>query len=156
MDTKEVRENFSLLEVSLGQVAIKEFLGIPRKLPEAKTEVVVPTKHIQRLRELISWVYGDGKELRVISDSRQISKRLAPVIASDDAREYLRKTRDVEGAYERSGGERDYYMKQLSAASRAIERALGIAALFKKDGEIISQINRLQTLVEALRTAAQA
>lgn len=156
METKEIRDNFSLLEVSLSQVSIKEFLGVGKKLPETKTDTVVPTTNLEKLRELIGWVYGDGPLLRVITDSRQISKRLAPVVASTDALTYLRKTRDLEAAYDRSGGERDYYVKQIAAASRSVERANGIAPLFTKDKEIISQIERLEKLVQALGRVARA
>jgi hypothetical protein len=158
LDTKEVRSNFSLLEVTLGQQPIKDLLGVPRELPKGITETVVPKKGLAHLKELISWVYGDPSsgELRVITDSRQISKRLAPVIANDESREYLRKTRDLEGAYERSGGERQYYLRQLTAAGRAVERALGIASLYKGDEEIVSQVERLATLVDALAREARA
>lgn len=158
MDAKEVRNNFSLLEVTLGQQPIKDLLGVPRELPKDITERVVPDENLPHLREVISWVYGDSErgELRVITDSRQISKRLAPVIANKEAREYLRSTRDLEGSYERSGGERQYYLRQLTAASRAVERALGIASLYKGDEEIVSQVNRLATQVDALRREARA
>lgn len=158
MDTKEVRSNFSLLEVTLGQQPIKDLLGVPRELPKEVTKTVVPKENLASLKEVISWVYGDPAtgELRVITDSRQISKRLAPVIANKESREYLRSTRDLEGAYERSGGERQYYLRQLTAAGRAVERALGIASLYKGDEEIVSQVTRLATLVDALVREARA
>jgi hypothetical protein len=158
LDTKEVRSNFSLLEVALSQQPIKEFLGMPRELPREPTTSVVPAQNLAQLREVISWIYGDPStdELRVISDSRQIPKRLAPVISSEEAREYLRTTRDLEGAYERSGGERQYYLKQIVAASRSVERALGVASLYKDDPEVLSQVERLETLVGALAREARA
>jgi hypothetical protein len=157
VDTKEVRSNFSLLEVVLGQQAVKELLGIPRQLPRERTETVIPPERLPALREVVSWVYGDPKsgELRVIAESRQIPQRLAPVIANEEALAYLRKTRDLEGSYERSGGERQYYLKQLNAASRAVERALGIAPLYKNDEEVISQIERLVTQVQSLAREAR-
>jgi hypothetical protein len=157
MDTKEVRSNFSLLEVALGQQPVKELLGIPRQLPRARTETVVQSESLPALREVVSWVYGDPKNghLRVIADSRQIPQRLAPVIGNEEALEYLRKTRDLEAAYERSGGERQYYLKQLTAAGRAVERALGVAPLYKGDEEIVSQVERLFTQVQSLAREAR-
>jgi hypothetical protein len=157
MDIKEVRSNFSLLEVTLGQQPLKDLLGVPKALPTERRESVIPAARLPALREVVSWVYGDptAGELRVISDSREISKRLAPVVANDEAREYLRRTRDLEGAYERTGGERQYYLKQVIAAGRAVERALGVASLYKGDAEIVSQVDRLATLVEALTREAR-
>ena len=34
LDTREVRSNFSLLEVTLGQQPIKDLLGVPRNCPK--------------------------------------------------------------------------------------------------------------------------
>ena len=158
LDTKEIRSNFSLLEVALGQQPIKEFLKMARELPRGVTTKVVPDGQLPQLREVISWIYGDTSsgELRVISDSRQISKRLAPVIGNEQALEYLRSTRDLEGAYDRSGGERYYYLKQIMAASRSVERAVSLASLYKGDAEVVSQVERLKTLVDALAREARA
>jgi len=152
IEDKEVRQNFSLLEVALGQQPIKALLGIPRQLPSGRTESVVSDRKLSQLRELVSWIFGDTKRgvSRIISDSRQIPQRLAPVVADDESLQYLRKTRDLEGAYERSGGERQFLLRQLSSASRAVERALGIMPLYRKSEDVVAEIGRLETLVGAL------
>jgi hypothetical protein len=158
IEPKEIRENFSLLEVALGQQAIKEFLGVPRELPKKALDAIVPKERLERLRELVSWVFGDSAtgKMRVISESRQIPSRLAPVIADEEAYQYLQTTRDLEGAYERSGGERQYVVKQLIAAGRSVERALGVISLYKGDPEIVGQVERLDTLIGALGREARA
>src|SRR5262249_11099631 len=107
MDGKPIETNFSLLKVALAQQPIKQHLGIQRTLPTRPIEEVVPNNKLENLREVVSWVFGDPQESqeRVITDSRQISRLLAPVVADTEALLYLRTHRDLEGAYENSGGE---------------------------------------------------
>jgi hypothetical protein len=158
LDPKEVRASFSLLEVLLSSQSIKEFLGMPKTLPTGPVASVVPPPKLENLRQIVSFVFGDPSrgELRVISDSRQIPQRLAPVIADRDAYEYLCRTRDLEGAYERSGGERHYLLRQLQNASRAIERALGVVPLYRTDHEVRAAVQRLQTLITSFEVDGAA
>jgi hypothetical protein len=151
-DAKSVRANFSLLEVLLTSQPIKEFLGAPRALPSGRVDSIIPVAKLDALRQVVSFVFGDTTrgELRVITDSRQIPHRLAPVIADPDAYEHLSRTRDLEAAYERSGGERQYLLRQLASAGRATERALGVFPLYRMDGEVRSAVERLRSLVAAL------
>lgn len=153
MDVSEIKEKFSLLEVVLGQQPIKAFLGMPKRLPEGKIEEVVPSGKLDALREITGYVFGDKKQglSSILSDSRVIGQRLAPVISDEDALAYLRKTRDLEGAYERSGGEKKYLLKQLTSAFRSIERALGVVPLYKTDSEVKSEVGRILLLIESLK-----
>lgn len=152
LDTKRVRENFSLLEVALSQRPIKHFLGMPNRLPMERTVSIVDDKHIDHLRELISWIYGDSDkgEERVIHDSRQIQRALAPVLASEKALGQLRHTRDLEAAYEFSDGERTFLLRQLATADRAVERALGVAHDFETDEDVLTRFKTFKRRVNAL------
>ncbi|MFZ1059770.1 MAG: ParB N-terminal domain-containing protein [Candidatus Rokuibacteriota bacterium] len=152
MDGEAIRQSFSLLEVLLSQQPIKRLLGIPRALPRERTEEIVPDDRLEALREAVSWVFGDPErgQAPILSDSRMISKFLAPVVGDGQALEHLRRTRDLEEAYQFSGGEREYLLKQLQAARRAAQRALGVLPLHSDDAEVKAEIDRLQTIVEAL------
>jgi len=152
LDTKPIEKTFSLLEVSLSQASIKTFIGLSKKLPNERTEEVVSEKKLPELRELVSWVFGDPdrRQERIVTDSRQIPQRLAPVIGDTDALDYLRKTRDLEGAYEYSGGERNVLLRQLAATRRAAQRALGLMPSHKTDPEVVAEIANLRPALEAL------
>lgn len=158
IDDKDLRDNFSLLEVALGQQSIKKRLGIPRELPNSRIDRIVPNEELEKLGEMVSWIYGNKAhgQTRIISDSRQISSRLAPVVADEDSYQYLHKTRDLEGAYERSGGERQFLLRQLTSARRSVERALGIVPLYRGSEEVVAEIGRLETLMKSLAREAQA
>lgn len=149
---KDLRSKFSLLEVTLSQQPIKKYLGLPRELPQGKTERLIDEKHIDQLAEVVSWVFGDSAKGTppVITDSRQISKRLSPVVAEKESREFLRRTRDLEGAYELSAGEREFLLKQITAAQRSAGRALSTAPTYRGDKEVIDSVSKLKKTVEAL------
>ncbi len=152
MDIKDLRDRFSLLEVMLGQTAIKQFLSISRRLPTAKLDQIVPTEALPKLREVISWVFGDSKrgEVAVISDSRQISSRLGPVVLKPEAVEWLRQTRNLEQAYERSDGERALLIRRLSQIRRVSQEAIGLLPSFRSDAEIAALLADLVPVLEAL------
>ena len=151
-DVNSVRESFSLLEVTLGQQPIKNHLGIPKRLPDAAVASVVDAAHIEQLRETVGWVFGSKKTgvRPVITDSREISKVLAPVVGQPESLQFLRETRDLAGAAERSGGEREYLLKQLANSRRAAERALGVCPQHKGDKAAIAETERLAKVLGAI------
>jgi hypothetical protein len=151
-DDKNIKETFSLLEVVLGQQSIKNHLGLARRLPDAKVERIVDNEHLENLREVILWSFGSRKNgiKPVIADSREISKLLAPVIGNAQSLSYLRETRDLHAAFERTGGEREYVLKQLASSRRAAERALGGSPEFAGDKDLIAETERLRKIVEAI------
>jgi hypothetical protein len=152
MDVKAIEKSFSLLEVALSQSSIKSFIGLRKTLPTEKTTQVIPEERLTELRELVSWVFGDPdrRQERIITDSRQIPSRLAPVIGDPDALKYLRETRDLEGAYEFSGGERNVLLRQLAATKRAAQRALGLMPSHKLDAEVRAAVKDLKPVVDSL------
>jgi len=151
-DVQNIKDSFSVLEVVLGQQPIKSHLAIPRKLPDMAVERVIGDEHLEDLREICLWVFGSKKGgiKPVIADSREISKLLAPTIANKESLEHLRATGDLQAAFERVGGERDYLTRQLTSATRAVERALAVSHQFGGDTALVSELDRLESAVKAL------
>jgi hypothetical protein len=118
---------------------------------------VVDALHLEALREVIHWVFGvkKGGVKPVIADSREIPKLLAPVIGNPESLAHLRETRDLHAAFDRTGGEREYLLKQLSNAKRAAERALGVSPQFKGDAPLLAEAERLVKVVEAVKGILQ-
>jgi ParB-like nuclease domain len=146
-----IRERFSLLEVILGQRPIKRYLGMSMYLPREVMTHPIPEDHLDQLQDITVWVFGDGDRKPIISDSRDISRRLAKVIDNDDALEHLRLTGDLEGAYERTGGEQQYLLRRLAAGERAVRDSAGLLALYGSDEEVRSAVQRLVALIEGLK-----
>ncbi len=91
-DTRPVVARFSLLEVTLNQASVKTFLGMSQKLPSVPVQTIVPDEHLSDLRDVITWVFGDTGSgvLPVITESREISNKLGPVLKDAAATDHLR------------------------------------------------------------------
>lgn len=151
-DTRPAKRYFSYLLLSLGQGKIKRFLGLPIRTDEPTSRVPNDKKHLGALRDLLSWLYGDGQTAPVIKDSRDITNFLSPVVESSDALAYLRRVRDLQGAYDRSDGEEQLLLKYLTGANSKLEGALGIAHRHVVPA-VIDEINKCAETTERLRVA---
>ncbi len=148
-DTRRAKRDFSLLLLAIGQGNIKRFLGLPRRLAEVNPDEPVATENLDDLRVLVTWIFGDGKKERVITDSRLITNRLSHIVNSAEAVSYLERTGDLEGAYERTDGEEKMLLKYLSTANLKLEGALGVAHRHKTP-EVISEAEKCEQTIKAL------
>ena len=69
----------------------------------------------------------------------------------EEAVDYLITYKDLEGAYDRTNGERDYLLKKLISASRAMQTSLKFAYKYKNDEELINQVSELEELIEVIK-----
>ena len=139
-DLEPVKNNFSYLMLSIGQGAIKRFLGIPAKLNDVSFDAPVTPKRLDNLKNLMSWLYGEGKKTApVVKESRDITNLLAHVLESEDALRELERTRDLHKAYELSDGEEAMLMRSLGSANRKLELALGVAHRHRTP-DVISEV----------------
>ena len=150
-DTKKIKDKFSLITVALNSPSIRNYIGTPTYKEANFQDRIVPINKTEQLRNLLTWIYGDGKKEPVLSDSRRITSELAPVLASKEATEYLIKNHNLEEAYERSEGERDYIVRKITTASNSIKYALGFAWKYKDDQEIKDAINECSSAIEQLQ-----
>ena len=138
-DINKAKEDFSLILLAIGQRNIKLFLGWSKTVPTSKEikslkleEIAlgspVPEDHLRNLRDLLSWLYGEGSKVRpVINESRDITNYLSTVVGSKSAIEYLRRTRNLVEAYDLTDGEEVMLQKLLRTANSKLEKALGVA-----------------------------
>lgn len=133
-DTSNIKNKFSLITVALNSPSIREFIGVKSYKEIDFEKRVVPTKKMENLNLLLTWIFGNGKDKQpILTDSRRITSRLAPVLADDDATEYLIKYETLEEAYERSGGEKMFLIKKLNDAIKNMRNALSIAYNHKSE-----------------------
>jgi len=125
--TNKAKDLFSYLLLAVGQAPIKNYIGIPSNWSEVNMESPVTQDKIKNLKNLFSFLFGEGKEkTSVLHESRDITNKLTAVLLSSDATEYLIETRDLDAAYERSDGEEMLVLKKLRHANRDLEVALGV------------------------------
>ena len=168
LNIKAAKDDFSLLQLAIGQAAIKRFLGWekpdPKRPEQSKTlrlqevdlDEPVQESHLSNLGDLISFIYGDGAgKAKVIVESRDITKKLAPVLANAAATQYLRDNRLLEAAYEVSDGEETMMKRALTNASRNLEKALSVAHRHRTT-DIIEESKRcVETAKRVLKTVSE-
>lgn len=155
LDTEPIRQRFSLMEVALGQRPIKDHLGLPRTLPAGKDPNPVPEENLDKLAEVVEWVFGSGLRAPVVAESRDISQRLAKVVASEEALQRLRETGDLDLAYELTDGEQVSLERKLDRAEKLLREAAGLVPLYSEDPDIRLAVGRLAKIADALRTQVE-
>lgn len=153
-DIKKVKNKFSLLTVALNSPSIRKYIGSPSYKDADFTVRIIPENKFENFRRVMVWIYGDEKNDPILTDSRRITAELSPVLASEEATEYLIRHQNLEEAYERSEGERNWLIKHINSATRAISYSLSFAWKYRKDryihdavDECAKSINELQKMI---------
>lgn len=120
------------------------------RLEEIPLDSPVPDSHLDHLRDLLSWLYGESRGVGpVILESRDITDYLSTVVASAGAVEYLRQTRNLKDAYDLTDGEEVMLKKLLHKANMGLEKALGVAHRHKTP-DVISEAEKCQETASRL------
>lgn len=150
LNTQKAENLFSYLLLASGQGSIKDYLGIEKRIQDVNLDAPIPSNKLENLKNIFSWLFGEGKEvLPVIKESRDITSKLSPVLRVPEATEYLRITRDLGEAYERSDGEDELLKKNFVRANRLLSQSLG----YINDGnseEIKAEVVRLQEILTSI------
>jgi hypothetical protein len=152
LNIEKATNYFSYLLLSAGQGAVKDFLGIPKRLVDVDFDNPVPGNKLKNLKELFSWLFGNGKEeFPIIKESRDITNYLVPVLRNEESLEHLRLTRDLIDAYERSEGEKVLLMRNLRKANKWIENSIGILSRHKGDEDVANEIERFEGNIKTIK-----
>lgn len=152
-DTKPIVFKFSLLNVMYNSPSIREYIGVKGYNDVDFDNRVVPVENIEKLQQVLTWIYGNEVtgERPILTDSRLITSHLSHIVRSQEAISYLTKYRDIEGAYERTNGEKEFLLKNLTKAFRTIQESLGFAYKFKEDVEILEKVREVEEIVKVLK-----
>lgn len=150
-DISNIKNKFSLMTVALNSPSIRDFIGVKSNKEIDFSKRVVPIKKIENLKLLLTWIFGNGNDKQpILTDSRKITSRLAPVLSDEDSTEYLIKYENLEDAYERSGGEKKFLIKKLNEAIKNMQNALSIAYNYKtNDVEVL--VDKCMSVSEELK-----
>jgi len=150
-DVDAIINRFSLITVALSHPSIREFIGVASYKEVKFNKPLVPKIKLEKLDILFTWIFGKGKDKPpILTDSRKIQSQLSYILADKDSTEYLLKYGNLEEAYERSGGEREFIKKKINTANRAVANALQYAYKYKGDKEIMILLKELIAAVEEL------
>lgn len=150
-DITNIKNRFSLITVALNSPSIREFIGVNSYKSVNFSKRIVPKNKLEHLEKLLTWIYGNGKDKSaILTDSRKIGSRLAPILSDEEATEYLLKYENLEDAYERSGGEKKFLMKKINDSTKNLRNALGLAYKYKT-GDVLILIDECINAAEELR-----
>lgn len=151
LNTEKAENFFSYLLLASGQGSIKDYLGIAKRLQDVDIDNPIPNDKLENLKNLFSWLFGEGKDIRpVIQESRDITSKLSPILRRPGATEYLKITRNLDEAYERSDGEEELLIKNMVRASRLLSQSLSYINENNK-GRIILEIDKIQNTLDSIK-----
>lgn len=109
---------FSVLGTSLSYSALTEFLGL-----ESRNDIKVKGLEERALKDLFDWLFVvEGRAKPIVTESRNLRK-LAAVVSSDTALKDLRKSGNLDQAYELSSGPEEALANSLRTSLRRLEAA---------------------------------
>ncbi|PPK84764.1 hypothetical protein CLV84_3928 [Neolewinella xylanilytica] len=151
-DTKPIINKFSLLTVAYNSGAIRDYVGLPKYKDVNFGQDLVPDDKLEEFRNILTWIYGDKSrnKNRVLSDSRKITSELSYVVKHEEAVEYLMQYEDLDGAYERTSGEKEFLLKKIRNATRAIKSSLQYAYKYRNEEQLLDEVELLKEAIEVL------
>jgi hypothetical protein len=156
IETGPMEDSFSLLTVAMSTPRLRDHIGAPLGSRLAPGEAPIPLEMAGNLRELVTWVYGDGETEPLIGDSREISK-LGNVVASETGLASLRAGDTLEVALQRvkeAGVDpRQRLVNRLRTGRNSLHGAVEDIADFGDDAEVRELVEEARAAAEALATA---
>ena len=147
MDTVEAA--FGVFYNALDQKGIREFLDLGQQTDiNELPETPVKPEHMDSLRDLIGFLYGDSEQNldAVIRESRELRK-LGEVLANELARANLLRDRNLERAWRVGGGGRMETLALLADTHSKLAEVTGKSGEFGEDKEIQEEVHRMYLLV---------
>jgi ParB-like nuclease domain len=121
---------FSLLGTALSYSALTEFLGL-----ESRNDIKVTGLEEPALKDLFDWLFVvEGRSKPIVTESRNLRK-LAAVVSSATAIKELRKSGNLDQAYELSNGPEEALTNSLRIALRRLETAQALVPKVSKISE---------------------
>lgn len=121
---------FSLLGTALSYSALTEFLGL-----ESRNDIKVTGLEELALKDLFDWLFVvEGRSKPIVTESRNLRK-LAAVVSSATAIKELRKSGNLDQAYELSNGPEEALTNSLRIALRRLETAQALVPKVSKISE---------------------
>jgi hypothetical protein len=153
-NVRPIINKFSLLTVAYNSASIREYLGVEAySKVDLDSELITSDKY-DNFKNVLTWIYGNKNtnEQPVLTDSRKITSTLSHIVKKQEAVDFLIQHKDIDGAFDRTNGERDYLSKKLNDASKAMQTSLQFAYKHKNDEELIKQVSELEELIAVLKS----
>lgn len=156
IETGPMEEAFSLLTVAMSTPKLRAHIDAPLGSKAQPGEPPIPSERGPELRELVTWLYGDGDVEPVIGESRDISK-LGGVVASKTGLSALREGVTLDAAIQKAkdadANPRQRLLSRLRAGKNALSAALDDVDEFVDDPEVSDTVDEVRAAADALLSA---
>ena len=146
IETGNVESAFSLLTVAMRNTKLREHIGAPLSSHLKPGTDPIPPEKQEELKELLRYVFGDGKIEPVIRESREIAS-LGNVMANPVGLEALRSGKTLAEAKQAIGNvgmePRDRLMNRLVAARNALVAVESDLVGFENDPEVVDLVDQI-------------
>jgi hypothetical protein len=151
IDTSYVEQAFGVLRRSLSDPNIRAFIGLELDKTEKELAKPVPKSRAENVEEFFEWAFGTKERTPVLGESRDLTK-LGVVMAHARALDVLRSRKDLDYAFQISGGEERKLLEHLNTASYNLDQALPLSIRHKRNKEVMEGLARCRdTLDEILK-----
>lgn len=150
IDTSELEKTFSVFYRALTNPVFADFIGLDKVTAPKEMAKPIAKGKASALEELIGFIHGTQEIEPVITDSRQLTK-LAEIFDNKEAYIHLRTFRNLEQAYQLSGGEERRLIDNLNKANVFLDDALRDAHRYKKSKKVAKLVERcMETMLEII------
>jgi hypothetical protein len=155
----QAEARFGTYTAALNRNGLRDFVGARPTSEVRERTPQLDDEHLAALIQLASWLYGDKKRKKVITDTRELTI-LAEVVRVPRALKELQRTRDLQGAYALTPGPPKRLIRQLSVAVghlKAVVNSVDIIADQERAHELVAELDELtRQLVEAIDATEDA
>lgn len=150
LDTSRAQKRFGVFTRAMQDDNVRSFLDAPQPGKVKPGEKPLPSGASSRMKEFLSWAFGDDVSAPVSTDSRKI-KELGVAITSKDGLAVLRKRRDLGEAFIAAGGVKRRVLENLQEAEARLSAALDDIKGLKGDTDIQGMVAACQKVVAELQ-----
>lgn len=150
LDTSRAQKRFGVFTRAMQDDNVRSFLDAPQPGKVKPGEKPLPSSAWGRMKEFLSWAFGDDVSAPVSTDSRKI-KELGVAVTSKDGLAVLRKRRDLGEAFVAAGGVKRRVLENLQEAEARLRAALDDIKGLKGDTDIQGMVAECQKVLAELK-----
>ena len=148
---------FSHLYTAIARPNVRRYLGLPEGGgSELLPPEPVPPDAVDKLRRLMSWLYGQKNEPAVVACQNPDLNRLVEVLGNDTARTMLEASRDLEAAYGEVENKTLRFGHALMLATKQAEDTLGLVGHYDGRTDTMKACDNLRRTVLSLHGAMKS
>jgi hypothetical protein len=126
-NVKYIKERFSLLQVALNQSGIRDYIKVPKYNQVDFNKELITEDNKDSVNQILTWIFGNDDVPALITDSRDVQKRLPHIVRNEKSRKYLSDTKNLDEAFKLSDGELEYIKQLLKESKTKIANTLKFA-----------------------------